>query len=311
LFYTQKDARSATLQWLAPASLGNPALNNYVVEYSTDANTWQALPNGVVATPTISLSNLLPDKDYWFRVRGDNGATAGLDTKLMNLNWAKIKVHTPAQTTPDVVQNLKLSVVSESGATIGWAAPASDGGSSITDFKSEISHDSGKTWTLVAKGGPSTARSVILSGLAPGTDYQIRVSAINAVGASTPAVFAFRTNATAPSAINSLAANKIKGTTLSLTWSLPTTNGGSAITDYAVQVSSNGTSYTNIDHSPSNLLAFAVTNLNAGTKYWFRVAAVNAIGTSAYSAPITAVTVGNTPAAPTSLSVKERRPGVR
>ena len=77
-----------------------------------------------------------------------------------------------------------------------------------------------------------------------------------------------------------------------LTWTAPTATGGSAITNYLVQYSSNsGSSWTTFSRSASTATSAAVTGLTNGTAYLFRVAAVTVMGAGAYSS-----TVSNTPA---------------
>jgi uncharacterized protein YkwD len=77
----------------------------------------------------------------------------------------------------------------------------------------------------------------------------------------------------------------------SLTWTAPSSNGGAAITNYIVQYSSNnGSSWTTFNRSASTATSATVTGLANGTTYVFRVAAVNSVGTGAYSATSNSVT---------------------
>jgi hypothetical protein len=79
--------------------------------------------------------------------------------------------------------------------------------------------------------------------------------------------------------------------TVGLTWVAPAQNGGSAITDYAIQYSSNsGSTWTTFNHSASTSTAIQVTGLTNGTAYVFRVATVTAVGTGGYSATSASVT---------------------
>lgn len=72
-------------------------------------------------------------------------------------------------------------------------------------------------------------------------------------------------------------------TTVALTWTAPS-NGGSAITDYAVEKSPNGTSsWTSAESTTSTAITQTITGLTNGTIQYFRVSAVNAIGTGAVS----------------------------
>lgn len=79
---------------------------------------------------------------------------------------------------------------------------------------------------------------------------------------------------------------------VSLTWTAPAQNGGSAITDYVIQYSSDaGSTWTTFSRAASTITsAVQVTGLTNGTAYVFRVAAVTAVGVGGYSATSASVT---------------------
>jgi len=92
---------------------------------------------------------------------------------------------------------------------------------------------------------------------------------------------------------------------VSLTWTAPSYNGGSAITDYSVQFSSNsGSTWTTFSRTASTTASQVVTGLTNGTAYVFRVAGMNSNGTGTYTAASSSVTpiAGTPPNAPTSLT---------
>jgi len=80
------------------------------------------------------------------------------------------------------------------------------------------------------------------------------------------------------------------GTSVSLSWTAPTSNGGTAITDYTVQYSSDGTTYTTFSRSASTATSATVTGLTRGTAYTFKVAAVNSLGAGTYSTASSSIT---------------------
>ncbi|MCX7390846.1 MAG: fibronectin type III domain-containing protein, partial [Planctomycetia bacterium] len=68
---------------------------------------------------------------------------------------------------------------------VTWVAPASNGGSPITDYLVKYSSNNGSTWTnFVHPVSPAT--SLTVTGLTNGTAYVIKVIAKNAVGISLP-----------------------------------------------------------------------------------------------------------------------------
>jgi serine/threonine-protein kinase len=80
--------------------------------------------------------------------------------------------------------------------TLAWTAPASNGGSAITDYAIEYRTSPSGTWTTFAD-GTSTATTATITGLAGATAYDVRVSAVNAAGTGTASATA---TATAPRA---------------------------------------------------------------------------------------------------------------
>ena len=93
-----------------------------------------------------------------------------------------------ATVTPATVPGSPTAVVATSGnasLAVTWTAPASNGGSNITDYVVKYSSNSGSTWTTFAD-PVSTATSCNVTGLINGTSYIFRVVAKNAYGLSLP-----------------------------------------------------------------------------------------------------------------------------
>jgi hypothetical protein len=86
-----------------------------------------------------------------------------------------------------------------------------------------------------------------------------------------------------------------------LSWTAPADNGSPAITDYAVQFSSDsGSTWSTFADGTSTTTSATVTGLTNGTAYVFRVAATNSAGTGAYTAASSSVT----PSAADSFTTK-------
>jgi hypothetical protein len=86
---------------------------------------------------------------------------------------------TPA-TTPGAPTSL-AATAGNAQVALSWAAPASNGGATITDYAAQFSSNGGSTWTTFAD-GTSTATSATVTGLTNGTAYVFRVAATNAAG---------------------------------------------------------------------------------------------------------------------------------
>ena len=108
--------------------------------------------------------------------------------------------------------------------------------------------------------------------------------------------------ATVPDAPTNLATAPLDNA-VRLTWTAPANNGGSPITDYVIQYSADGgITWSTYSHIASTSTAVTIPFLTP-TTYTFRVAAVNAIGTGAYSATATGQIRYITLSAPTSVDI--------
>lgn len=74
-------------------------------------------------------------------------------------------------------------------------------------------------------------------------------------------------------------------TTLTISWSQPSYNGGSSILDYNVYVSANNNLnfYKYNNTGSSSIMTITVNSVTRGQVYYFKVTAVNDIGESSFS----------------------------
>ena len=108
--------------------------------------------------------------------------------------------------------------------------------------------------------------------------------------------------ATVPDAPTNLATTPLDNA-VRLTWTAPANNGDTSITDYVIQYSADGgITWSTYSHIASTSTAVTISFLTP-TTYTFRVAAVNAIGTGAYSATATGRIRYITLSAPTSVDI--------
>ena len=84
-------------------------------------------------------------------------------------------------------------------------------------------------------------------------------------------------------------------TSLTLTWTAPTITGGSDITGYEVQIRSGGRW---VDEATPTAATYTDTGLDVGTKYYYRVRAVNSQGGGLWSAYASGTTTAANPDAP-------------
>ena len=167
----------ATVSWTSPANNGGAAITSYTVTAS-NGNTCVANTGTPVATSCVitGLTNAVP---YNFSVTATNGA---LLTSSASLSSADV---TPAGT-PDAPTSV-TAAAGNGQASVQWLAPTSNGGSAITNYIVEYSSNNGLSWTTAAH-PVSTNTSLAVTGLANGATYIFRITAVNAVGSSTPSV---------------------------------------------------------------------------------------------------------------------------
>jgi hypothetical protein len=163
---------------------------------------------------------------------------------------------------------------------LSWTAPASDGGSAVTGYVVTPSIG-GVAQTPVTFTSGATTQNV--TGLTNGTAYTFTVAAINGAGTGPgSAPSAAVTPATTPGA-----PTIVSGTggiaQVTLSWTAPASDGGSAITGYIVTPYLFGVAQTPTTFS-SAATTETVTGLFTGL-YTFTVTAVNGAGTGPPSGP--------------------------
>ena len=109
---------------------------------------------------------------------------------------------------------------------------------------------------------------------------------------------------TAPGAPTGLSATANGATQIDLTWTAPADNGGSAITGYKIEWSADGsTNWAELVASHDGT-TYSNTGLTAGTTRYYRVSAINSVGTGDASGTANATTSGTDTAGPTFTSAE-------
>lgn len=253
------------LSWTAPSYLGGAAITDYTVEISTDGSTWQSV--GRSASPTASqlVTGLSNGTDYYARVRALNGA---------NGTWTISANPTMPRGLPINVNAPSLSGTTTYGQQLSVTTGTWDAnGSALTQttMQWQSSSDGGTTWTNIS--GATNASYTI--GTLVGQRVRSVITVTNAAGSSSqPSTASTVIAPAAPSAPRSLSLTE-QDHALSLSWLVPTSTGGVSITDYEVQISTDGNTWTTVPRTSSTTAAQAITGLSNGSAYYLRVRALN------------------------------------
>jgi fibronectin type 3 domain-containing protein len=186
---------------------------------------------------------------------------------------------------------------------LSWSAPSSNGGSAITGYKIYRGTVSGSEAPLTSV-GPTTTYSD--NAVVNGTTYFYKVTAINGVGegpqsneaSAGPVV---TTVPTAPVGLSASGGSSV----INLSWSAPSSNGGSAITGYRIyRGATSGTETLFV--SVGSTTSYSDTAVFSGTTYFYKVTAVNGVGEGPQSNEASATTNKATlPSAARNLSARE------
>ncbi len=264
--------------WTAPESDGGSPITGYNILVTTNGVVSSTFATGSATTAT-TFSGVL-GSTYSFQVQAEND----LDVAEAFSAPSNSTFVVTGPGTPDA----PTAVAGIGEADITWLAPTTDGGSPVTDYVVEVSANSGASWTTVSD-AVSAATSATVTGLTNGSTYVFRIAAANAYSTGSFSTQSANTFiAGPPSAPTGLAAT---GDIYSadLTWTAPY-DGGSPITDYVVEYSTDNASWSTFADSTSTGTSTTVTGLTGGTYYYFRVSAVNvaAVGDPSTSAGATA-----------------------
>ncbi|GAA3559172.1 hypothetical protein GCM10022197_13210 [Microlunatus spumicola] len=246
-------------------------------EYSLDGRTWHTLPTNPWGTGDDlagSVGDLQNGTALTLRVRAVNGVGGGTASGALT--------ETPA-TVPSKPRTVEVSS-SKGRTTVSWKEPTSDGGSPVTGY-TVVAAPGGAL--CEADGG--SARSCTFTGLVPGATYAFSVTATNLVdhrigtGTSEAATTGQVLVTDAPSAPAQLSVTP-GDRTATLTFTVPVSDGGRAVTGYEVSTDGGdtwrGVSTTLVRGGVAARTAF-VGGLDNGSTYPIAVRARNADGAGA------------------------------
>ena len=262
-------------------TIANPDTNSQTVnlQYKRNADTaWTDVsPKSTVsAAVTFNLTGLTGNTDYDVRASLDSAFASGVKTATF----------TTSPTKPGKTRFVDASTTESGTLFITWQEPDSDGGSAITGYTVQW-----KSGSQSFGGDPSREHTTmdsipdyLITGLTNGTEYTVRVIAVNAVGDGPPS----DTDSGTPVGPRDAPPNVQAGSgheQLTVSWGAPN-DGGSAIIEYTLQWKSGGQNFISSQQrtiaAPSR--TDTIPSLANGTEYTVRVRATTALGDSGWSA---------------------------
>lgn len=262
-----------TISWEPPQYTGGCQLDNYLVEKrETTSTEWQTVSATTVRT-TIKVTKLKTGSEYQFRVLAENryGKSTAVTSPIVIAQYP-FSVPTPPGAPV-------ASTVTKYSMVIEWEPPAKDGGSPIIGYHLERKEKNSILWTKLNKLAISDTRFKT-SGLEEGIEYEFRVFAENIAGLSpssrTSESYVARDPCHPPGKPEAVVVTREN---ITLQWTKPRYDGGSAITGYVIEKKElpDGrwmkANFTNVIENE-----FTVTGLTEGQSYEFRVTAKNGAG---------------------------------
>ena len=173
-------AGGATVTWTAPADDGGSPITGYKIQ-AVNPSDGAAMGAPVVVGGTATsgdVTGLLNDgTQYAFTVTATNAVGDGAVSDRSN-------TVTPAgAATPPGAPTIGAAVAGPRQATVNWTAPASNGGTAITQYEVRVVDNRGRQVGGL-RSAAGTATSLVVTGLSDGKAYRFQVRARNASGLS-------------------------------------------------------------------------------------------------------------------------------
>lgn len=272
-------AEKCVLTWNPPADDGGANIEHYVIEKRESSRLAWTNVASELQVNQYQVTKLLKGNEYIFRVMAVNkyGVGEPLESEAIISENPYVR--------PDPPQTPEITAVTKDSVVLCWGAPASNGGSEITNYRIEKRDRISLRWVKCNKRNVTDLHFKVTA-LVPGHEYEFRVLAENAAGISEPSSSTQFAKATdtlfKPGPPGNPRILDTTNSSITLAWNKPVYDGGSEITGYILETCLPGTEeeeWTIV--SPKNGVkgtSFTITNLKENQEYKINVSAVNCEG---------------------------------
>ncbi|MBL4595425.1 MAG: fibronectin type III domain-containing protein [Robiginitomaculum sp.] len=274
------------LSWNSPGFNGGSDITSYKIEWSIDnfasilgdktipETTGGVTPSIFDISLTTEIESLTNGQLYYFRVFAINSIGTG--------DSSDVKTGTPS-TTPGT-PTLDEANRGDGQVELKWTPPTSSGGLAVEKYVVQVATSlDTPDWITVEDSVVGTTYTV--PNLTNGVTYHFRIAAVNEIGVGSFSDSLSAVPATTPDQPLSLSTKSEITSQVTLSWVKPTFDGGKDVTDYIIEYSTDKLVWTLFPDTedPATNTETTVTGLTNGQEYFFRVAAVNELGTGEFS----------------------------
>ncbi len=283
------------LRWNKPVENGSPIISYDVWVSDRQNGPWTDAEAELDGNATSwTHTGLIGNTTRYYQVRAENHIDEG--------GWSDpVKATTQAPGQADAPLNLRAAPDGDSAIDLSWDPPGDDGGSPITYYQVQWSHDGTEgSWRHEGRTPDAETRTYKDTGLTFGTTRYYRVAARNSVTLGVWSDGVMTTTLSGVPGIPNLTVRAEDANTIALTWTVPADN-GDPITGYHLEWSPDGTdgSWTRLSNPAAADTSHDDSGLDPGTQRYYRIRAVNDTGEGSWSTLRNAVTPPAVPSAPT------------
>lgn len=196
------DSVSLAVTLGATPAVGSLVLVNFASQADQGTGFTAPTMGGQAMTQMFSQNGAYTQGGVWYRIidGSESNATIICSDVGNSVGGAiafAVEMGDPPPATEPGAPTALVAARGNTQATLNWTAPASDGGSAITDYEYRQSTNAGVDWSA-AISTADTDTTEIIAGLTNGTEYIFQVRAVNAIGAG---AWSASSNAVTPAVI--------------------------------------------------------------------------------------------------------------